>query len=126
MRRRYLDHIHAEICLALDRRVSRYDLWLALWDLGGDPDDLSPEQARRFVETGLDPLLREEGIRLGRWARRRLARRILRFDPRFPTPEERLASRPVAATAPARRRRRSSRPSRDPNQPSCRRAISSR
>ena len=88
MQRRYFEFIHAEICLALARRISRYDLWLAVWDSGGDPDDLSPEQARIFVERALRPLIAEEGVPLTPRACHRLERRILRFDPRFPTPEE--------------------------------------
>jgi hypothetical protein len=89
--RRYLDWIHVEISLALDRRVSRYALWLAIWELGGDPDRLSREEARRFVEAGLTPFLESQSAPLSDRARRRLAARILRFDPRFPTPEEWLA-----------------------------------
>lgn len=92
MQRRYFEFIHAETCLALKRRIPRYDLWLAVWDSGGDPDDLSPEQARLFVARGLRPLIAEESAPLTPRARRRLERRILRFDPRFPTPEELLGS----------------------------------
>ncbi|MBW2500243.1 MAG: hypothetical protein JRF61_23410 [Deltaproteobacteria bacterium] len=88
MQRRYFEHLYNEICLALERRISRYELWLRIWESGGDPDDLNPRQAHRFVETGLGRLLREEGARLPRRDRARLASRILRFDPRFPTPEE--------------------------------------
>lgn len=89
--RRYLDWIHVEISLALDRRVSRYALWLALWDQGGDPDQLSRDEARRFVEAGLTPFLESQNASLNSRAQRRLAGRILRFNPRFPTPEEWLA-----------------------------------
>jgi len=99
--RRYFDWIHVEISLALNRRISRYALWLALWDQGGDPDQLSRDQARRFVEAGLTPFLEGQSAPLGPRARRRLAARILRFDPRFPTPEERLACpRPVRRSIP--------------------------
>jgi len=91
MQRRYFDWIHVEISLALDRRISRYGLWLAIWEQGGDPDRLSCGEARHFVENGLSPLLEAEGARLSRRSRKRLDRRILHFDPRFPTPEEWLA-----------------------------------
>ena len=93
MLRRYFEHIYVEICLAVERRISRYDLWLAIWETGGDPDELTREQARRFVEAGLDPLLAEEGTRLRPRARRRLEGLILDFDARHPTPEEWLRPR---------------------------------
>lgn len=88
MQRRYFEHLYKEICVVLGRRISRYDLWLMVWESGGDPDDLTPLQARRFVEAGLGRLLREEGARLPLRDHTRLASRILHFDPRFPTPEE--------------------------------------
>lgn len=91
MQRRYFEHVYTEICVAVGRRISRYDLWLAIWDAGGDPDDLTREHARSFAELGLGPLLREEGLALEPRARRRLQRRIVRFDPDHPTPEEWLA-----------------------------------
>lgn len=90
MSRRYFDHVYAEICVALERRISRYDLWLGVWEAGGDPDDLTPDQARRFVDRQLPDLLREEGSPLAGRRLRRLEKRILRFDPRHPTPEEQL------------------------------------
>ena len=91
MGRRYFDHLHAEISVALDRRISRYDLWLAICDAGGDPDALDRTQVTRFVQQALGRLLREEGARLAPRARRRLERRLLRFDPDSPTPAEVLA-----------------------------------
>lgn len=112
MERRYFDWIHVEISLALDRRISRYALWLAIWEQGGDPDRLSDDAARRFIETGLSPFLDAQGARLGLRARRRLDRRLLRFDPRFPTPEEWLAfpSSGRSEAAPPRPARRRSSP----------------
>jgi hypothetical protein len=88
VQRRYFDHLYNEVCVALGRRISRYDLWLMVWESGGDPDDLTPLQARRFVEAGLGRLLGEEGAHLPDRDRARLASRLLHFDPRFPTPEE--------------------------------------
>jgi hypothetical protein len=85
---RYFEHLYREICVALGRRIDRYGLWLGVWESGGDPGDLTRLQARRFVESGLGPLLRKEGARLPHRSQRRLVTRILRFDPRFPTPEE--------------------------------------
>ncbi len=87
MQRRYFEHLYKEICVAAGRRISRYDLWLLLWE-GGDPDELTRDQAAYFVEHNLSSVLAEQGVRLEPRAQRRLERAILRFDPRHPTPEE--------------------------------------
>jgi hypothetical protein len=92
MQRRYFEHIYVEICVAVNRRISRYDLWLRLGDGGGDPDELTRAEARNFVDHGLSALLSEEGASISDRVRRRLEKRILRFDPHHPTPEEWLAS----------------------------------
>jgi hypothetical protein len=85
---RGFEFLFQEICLALGRRMSRYELWLAVWNTGGDPEELHPAEVRIFVDTGLDALLADQGGALSPSARRRLGRRLLRFDPRHPTPEE--------------------------------------
>ena len=90
MSRRYFEHVYNEICVAVNRRISRYDLWLLVWESGGDPDHLTSQQARVFVENHLTPLLSEEGLRLEGRPRRRLEKSILRFNPEHPTPEEML------------------------------------
>ncbi len=92
MKRRYFEHLYTEICVALDRRISRYELWLLLWEGGGDPDELTHAQTRYFLENNLSVILAEEGSTLGIRARRRLESKILRFDPQRPTPEEWLAN----------------------------------
>jgi hypothetical protein len=88
MPKRYFDHVYSEISVAAGRRVSRYDLWLAVWSAGEDPDDLDQEQVRCFLDFELDDFLREEGLRLDGRARKRLEKRLLRFNPDAPTPEE--------------------------------------
>lgn len=88
MSRRLFDHLYAELCVAAGRRASRYDLWLRVWETGGDPEDLTQEALQRFLAEGLDALLREERISLPRRARGRFERAVMDFDPRFPTPEE--------------------------------------
>jgi len=70
------------------RRVSRYGLWLLVWESGGDPDDLTRERAGLFLDQHLSPFLLEEGITLEPRERRQLEKRIRRFDPSHPTPEE--------------------------------------
>lgn len=92
MQQRYFEHLYNEICVAVNRRISRYDLWLRVWDGGGDPNALTRSQARDFVEYNLPVLLAEEATSLSHRARRRLERSILRFDPDHPTPEEWLES----------------------------------
>ena len=91
MSRRTFDHMYNEISVAVGKRVSRYGLWLLVWEAGGDPDDLSRDQLHAFVAEPLDALLREEGVRLDARSRRRLERSLLTFDPTHPTPEEWLS-----------------------------------
>ena len=91
MQRRYFEHLYSEICVAVNRRISRYDLWLRVCEGGGDPNQLTREQALYFVENDLSSLLVEEDTSLRGRGRRRLEERILRFDPRHPTPEEWLS-----------------------------------
>lgn len=91
MTNRYFEHVYSEISVAVGRRVSRYDLWLAVWSAGADPDDLNATQLRGFLESDLDDFLREEGLSLEGRARKRLEKRILRFNPDRPTPEEYFA-----------------------------------
>ena len=88
MRHRYFNHLYSEICVTLGRRIARYGLWLLIGEEAGDPSQLSPAEARHFVETQLDSLLRHEGVSLPHRAQRQLERRILEFDPSHPTPEE--------------------------------------
>ena len=88
MSRRYFDHMYNEICVASQKRVSRYGLWLLVWEAGGDPDDLTRDQVRTFLSNQLDLLLQEEGVRLAPRTRKRLERDLLGFDPHNPTPEE--------------------------------------
>ncbi len=92
MSRRYFDHVYKEICVAAGRRLSRYGLWLLIWEAGGDPDDLRRGQLRTFVEHHLDTFLCEEGVRLDARPRKRLARALLGFDPAHRTPEEWLTA----------------------------------
>ena len=92
MSRRYYEYLFTEISVTVEHRISGYGLWLLIWESGGDPDDLTREQVRVFVDRHLSALLSEEGCRLDRRARARLEKRLLRFDPRYPTPEERLAA----------------------------------
>lgn len=88
MPRRGFEHLYAELCLAVNQRVSRYALWLLVWESGADPDELSREQAHDIVDYHLTDLLHDEGLSLDRKRHSRLSRNVLRFDPRHPTPQE--------------------------------------
>ncbi|MBJ17803.1 MAG: hypothetical protein CL933_00090 [Deltaproteobacteria bacterium] len=55
MTRRYFEYLYNEICVAVNRRVSRHDLWLQVWESGGDPDDLTYCQVQTFLEN-ISPL----------------------------------------------------------------------
>lgn len=88
MPNRYFDHVYNEVSVAAGRRVSRYELWLAMWSAGGDPEALNKKQLQWFLETALDDFLGEESIELKGCARRRFERRVLHFSPDHPTPEE--------------------------------------
>lgn len=88
MQRRYFDFLYGEICMAMGQRVPRYDLWLLVSETGGDPNHLTREQVRRFIDLALDGLLVAAISPLPPRARQRLLKRLLTFDPRYPTPEE--------------------------------------
>jgi len=92
MSRRCFEHLYTEICVAVNRRISRYGLWLLVWESGGDPDDLTPGQARVFVEHHLATLLSEEGLRLEGRSRRKLEKSILGYNPQHRAPEEWLSA----------------------------------
>jgi hypothetical protein len=86
--RRCFDHFHAELSVEIGKLVPRYALWLRMQEVGLGPTDLSPSQALRFMETDLDAFLATEGLDLAERRKRRLIRRMHRFDPRRPTPYE--------------------------------------
>lgn len=88
MELRYFEHLFAEISVAMGFRASRYDLWLAVWSHCGDPVELSRSSTERFLASGLDSFLTEEGASLSPSAKAKLSKTLLRFDPTHRTPEE--------------------------------------
>ncbi len=83
------DHLHQELSLALDRPVSRFELWISMAGQGAHPlSSLTPEQAARYLETGTSKVLDQGRRTLGakKWAK--LVERVSRFDPESQTPEE--------------------------------------
>ncbi len=85
---RTFDFLYREICVALNRRISRYQLWLFVTELGFDTNELSHDDVVSFVENGLSVILERERQVLETRTRRQLQKRLLGFDPRYPTPEE--------------------------------------
>ena len=92
MRRRRFDHLYLELCLTLGARLPRFELWMALAEAGSTPEDLARGDALAFCDEGLQTFLRSRGYRLGPVPARRLRRAVALFDPRYPTPYERLAA----------------------------------
>lgn len=88
MRRRRFDHLLVELSLALDRAVPRWELWTALCEAGADPEHLSRRAAVAFCEEPLGSFLASHGLALPERRARRLRRRVARYDPSVPTPEE--------------------------------------
>lgn len=88
MSRRGFDHFHAELSVEIGRLVPRYALWLRMQETGCEPATLSAREALHFMATDLDAFLGAEGLELTQRAKRRLERRVRRFDPRHPTPYE--------------------------------------
>ncbi len=88
MRRRRFDHLAQELSLALDLAVPRFGLWTALRDAGFDPEELTRDGALAFSDGPLHRFLAGLGLRLAARPERRLRRRLARFDPSYPLPEE--------------------------------------
>jgi hypothetical protein len=86
--RRRFDHLAIELSVSAGELVPRYALWLRFQDLGCDPVRLEREDVRRFIDDHLaDFLIREELVIPPRETLR-LRKRLLRYDPRHPSPEE--------------------------------------
>lgn len=90
MVRRRFDHFFVELSVAVGHPVPRYALWLRLQELGWDPDLLSEEAVTSFCDEHVLDFLAADCLTLDAKTLRRLRRRLVRFDPRHPTPEETL------------------------------------
>ena len=88
MSRRSFDHFHAELSVEIGRLVPRYALWLEVRELGLDPGELGAADLVALASGALDPFLAFEGLILPDRARRRLVRRLRRYDPALATPYE--------------------------------------
>jgi hypothetical protein len=90
--RRRFDHLHIELSVALGVAIPRFDLWMELQEHDIDPEHLSREQAMTFCDGPLELFLHRSGLSLSPRSRRRLSRKIDRYDPTLPTPYERFAA----------------------------------
>jgi hypothetical protein len=95
--RRRFTHLHTEVSVAVGELVPRWALWLELEQRGLSPERLTRDGVLAFRERHLAAFLAEHRLSLDARAARRLSRRLARFDPRRPTPEE-VLERLVAAT----------------------------
>jgi hypothetical protein len=68
--------------------VPRWALWTALREAGCDPERLGRDELLAFCDAGLPGFVAGLGLALEPRAERRLRRRLARFDPRYPAPEE--------------------------------------
>ena len=90
MERRRFDHLFVELSVALGELAPRYALWLRIGELGWTPETLGRDAVIAFCREDLTQFLGDHGLRLAPRKLRRLIRAVARFDPRYPTPEERM------------------------------------
>ncbi len=91
-KRRAFDHLHVELSVATGVALPRYDLWLCLREAGRDPELLSRRELLAAVDGEIAGFLGERGLDLPPRRNRVLRRRLRRYDPELPSPEERLAA----------------------------------
>ena len=78
------DYLHQELCITLDRKISRYQLFLNIGE-GLLPQETAAHLEDQVQEESfLGELRKEMGAR--KW--RKLVSKIRRFGPHRPTPEE--------------------------------------
>jgi hypothetical protein len=94
MLRKRFDHLVEEISMAVGAPIPRYRLWLRFHEHGCDPESITANMAVAFCDGPLKSFLREEGLRIGNWARHRVRKEVLRYDPRIPRPKDRLSALP--------------------------------
>jgi hypothetical protein len=88
MGRKRFDHFYIELCCTLDQLVPRYALWLEMQDRGMCPDELDGHELLAFFDRYLNGFLARRGTLVPSRSRRRLRRRLERYDPRVATPYE--------------------------------------
>ncbi len=88
MGRRRFDFFYIELCCALGHRISRYSLWLALHEHGFDAERLGRSALMHFFDAHLDVFLATAACVIEPHTRRKLRRKITRYDPEIATPYE--------------------------------------
>ncbi len=89
MERRRFDFFYIELCCALERRLPRYALWLAVSETS--PTGVDRSALLHFFDRQLDGFLAGQGASLADRPRRQLRRKIARHRPEFATPCEVMA-----------------------------------
>lgn len=88
VRRRRFDRLVIELSVELGEAVPRFPLWIFVHEQGLDPERLGRDELLGLCDGPLQRFLADRGRALPPRAERRLARRLARFDPRHPAPEE--------------------------------------
>lgn len=85
---RRFDHFAIELSVAAGELAPRYALWLRLQELGWDPLDLQREHVATFLDEHLVRFMKDEQLSIAPRPLRQLRKRVLRFEPDQPTPDE--------------------------------------
>lgn len=89
MDRRRFDFFYLELCCAVNARLPRYALWLAVEQASeASAAGGMREAILHFIDAQLDAFLGRERSRISPRRRRQLRRRIARHRPEFSTPSE--------------------------------------
>jgi len=87
-RRRGFDRLVVELSVELGEAVPRFPLWTFLREEGHDPEQLGRGEILSLLHGPLQRFLDRRGLALPPRGEIRLRRRLGRFDPRQPAPEE--------------------------------------
>jgi len=87
-RRRGFDRLVVELSVEIGEAVPRFPLWIFVHQEGHDPERLGRREILALLRGPLQRFLRRCGLALPPRGEIRLRRRLGRFDPRHPAPEE--------------------------------------
>jgi len=86
--RRGFDRLVVELSVEVGEAVPRFPLWTFLHEEGHDPERLGRREILALLRGPLQRFLHDRGLALPPRGEIRLHRRLGRFDPRQPAPEE--------------------------------------
>jgi hypothetical protein len=86
--RRLFDYFYIELCVAVNIRLPRYELWQEMRARGCLPEQLYRKSLLTFLDEHLAGFLAPRRIALTDRQTRSLRRRMTRFDAGRPTPYE--------------------------------------